>query len=306
MSTRIWSNLFYKSQNVVMLNVKKILLLLATIILFAGYDILYLTPIEDLRIFNIIAEFLFTMMSATLFLFIDSLKGKRFYYLLTIGFYLVFISMFVDVLDQFHTHDELYTALAEKATLLIGFTLVYFGMKNWIIEHALLNKKLETQAFTDELTGLYNRRGLLNKFESMNADAIKNNLAISFIIADLDDFKEYNDTLGHMSGDKFLSNIGRLLLSKMSQKEIIGRWGGEEFAICMLDSDLQKAGKFSEKIRLEVANIKLPAVMNKKSMTISLGVSEKQADESLMDAIKRADRSLYAAKRKGKNQTVTK
>lgn len=287
-----------------MINGKKILLLLVTVILFIGYDILYLEQIENVRVFNIIAEFLFTLMSATLFLFIDGVKGKRFYHLLTFGFYLVFVSMLVDCLDQFHNHNEIYTAIAEKSTLLLGFILVFFGMKAWIVEHALLNKKLETQAFTDELTGLYNRRGLLKKFEAMNESAIKNNLALSIIIADLDDFKEYNDTLGHMSGDNFLANLGRSLLMKMSPCEVIGRWGGEEFAICMLGSDLQQASKFSEQIRADVANIKLPDSMKKACMTISLGVSQKKPDEALMDTIKRADRSLYAAKSKGKNQSI--
>ncbi len=283
-------------------NINKVLLLLVVMIAFTGFDILYLESFDGIRVFNIIAEFLFALMSAILFLSIDTLKGRSFYQHLNVGFFLVFVSMYVDGLDQFHYHGELYTALGEKFPMLIGFTLVFFGVRRWVVAYGQMNTKLEKQVVTDELTGLYNRRGMLQKFEAMSEVAQDNDLPLSFVIADLDDFKEFNDTLGHLAGDKFLREMGASLLAMTSENEIIGRWGGEEFAVCLLDSDLNQALEFAEQMRLAVINMKLPEAMEARYMTLSLGVSQKRHDEPLMDAIKRADRSLYAAKNKGKNQ----
>ncbi|VAW48480.1 diguanylate cyclase/phosphodiesterase (GGDEF & EAL domains) with PAS/PAC sensor(s) [hydrothermal vent metagenome] len=287
-----------------MSNLYKLLLILITIIGFITYDSIYTVPIENVRLYNILVEFSFSLMCAVLFMSISSLKGKSFYNFLCIGFYLVFVSMLVDGLDQFHVHGELYTAIFEKTTLLIGVILVFFGMKAWIVDHGLMNKKLEKMAFTDELTGLFNRRGMLKKFEAMDELSKTNQLTLSFIIADLDDFKVFNDTMGHVSGDAYLADLGQSLLAMANKTTVIGRWGGEEFAVCMLGTDLNQAFEFSEKIRQTVVQIPMPPEMKKQNMTVSLGVSQKMPQEKFMDAIKRADRSLYSAKNQGKNQSV--
>ena len=279
---------------------------LVVIVGFLSYDFIYAVPIENIRLFNIVVELSFSLMCAIMFMSIDSLKGKSFYRFLSVGFFLVFVSMLVDGLDQIHIHGELYTALFEKATLLLGVISIFIGMKAWIVEDAKMNTKLEKQAFTDELTGLYNRRGLLKKFEAMDALSKLNHSKLCFLIADLDDFKVFNDTMGHVSGDGYLADLGQSLLTMADKNIVIGRWGGEEFAVCMLDTDLAEALQFSEKIRQTVLDIPMPPQMNKQHMTVSLGVSQKMPDEPLMDAIKRADRSLYLAKNQGKNQSVAK
>jgi diguanylate cyclase (GGDEF)-like protein len=212
--------------------------------------------------------------------------------------------MLVDGLDQLHLHGEIYTAVWEKTTLLIGFFLVFFGMRTWIADHVEMNKKLETQAYRDELTGLFNRRGMLQKFDAMDEVAKSEHLNMSFIIADLDDFKVFNDTMGHVAGDVYLAKLGRCLLALADKNAVIGRWGGEEFAVCMLDSDINQALELSEKIRNVVSEIPLPKEMNGQFMTVSLGVSQKIPQEKYLDAIKRADRSLYLAKNQGKNKSV--
>ncbi len=293
-------------KKITLINLYKLLLTLVVIIGFLSYDFIYAVPIENIRLFNIVVELSFAFMCAILFLSIDSLKGKSFYRFLSVGFFLVFVSMLVDGLDQIHIHGELYTAVFEKATLLLGVISIFIGMKAWIVEDANMNKKLEKQAFTDELTGLYNRRGLLKKIEAMDVLSKLNQSKLSFLIADLDDFKVFNDTMGHVSGDGYLADLGQSLLTMADKNIVIGRWGGEEFAVCMLDTDLAEALQFSEKIRQTVLDIPMPPQMKKQRMTVSLGVSQKKPDEPLMDAIKRADRSLYLAKNQGKNQSVAK
>ncbi len=277
---------------------------LVTVIGFVTYDLLYAVPIENIRIYNIIVELSFSLMCVVLFMSINSLKDKSFYRFLSVGFFLVFVSMLVDGLDQIHVHGELYTAVFEKTTLLIGVFLVFVGMKAWIVDDALMNEKLEILTLTDELTGLFNRRGMLKKFEGLDELAQKKHLTLSFIIADLDDFKVFNDTMGHVAGDAYLADLGQSLLSMANENTVIGRWGGEEFAICILGGDLNQALDFSEKIRQTVIGISMPLQMKVQNMTMSLGVSQKIEGEHFMDAIKRADRSLYLAKNKGKNQSI--
>lgn len=282
----------------------KIILVITTALAFVLYDFYNLETVQEVRKFNVIIEFSFALLILTLFFSINSLKGKAFYYSLNIGFYLIYVSMLVDGLDQFFYHSEVYTAIFEKSIMIIGFTMIFFGVRGWVDDYAILNKKLEKQAYTDVLTGLYNRRGLLRKFEEMDLRSQQTHKTLSFIIADLDDFKLYNDTMGHIAGDQFLAELGASLYDMVGSNQIIGRWGGEEFAICMLGNDLNESYLFAEKIRKVVANINMPSEMGDKHVTVSLGISQKMPHEPFMNALKRADRSLYTAKEKGKNQSI--
>jgi diguanylate cyclase (GGDEF)-like protein len=288
-----------------MLSFKKAIAIFLTLIVFIGFDVYFLAPNEGIRTFNLIAEFYFALIAAVLFLSVDALKGRRYYNYLNIGFYLAFVSMYIDWLDQLHYHNEVYTAIGEKLTLMISLTLIIIGIRQWIVDFSQLNKVLQKKAMTDELTGLYNRRGLLEKIEIMEQVAMTSNLSLSFVIADLDDFKEYNDAMGHMVGDELLCQLGKSLLLLMNKNEVIGRWGGEEFAICLLGYDVNTAKEFAEKVRLAVQQIALPSVMGNRKLSLSLGVAEHLKHESIMDTIKRADRSLYKAKRNGKNQVFS-
>jgi diguanylate cyclase (GGDEF)-like protein len=287
-----------------MINFKKLMLLLLVVVIFAGHDFLFLERFRDIRFFNIVAEFYFAAMAAILFLSIDVLRGRAYYHYLNLGFFLAFVAMLIDGLDQLHYHGELYTALGEKLTQMISFTLILLGVKNWIVEFSSMNTQLEKLVITDELTGLYNRRGLLQKFADMERIAHSNDLALSFVIADLDDFKEYNDTMGHLAGDELLHSLGQSFRQLTNENQIIGRWGGEEFAIGLLGSDVVAARAFAEQIRQQVLATNLPKSHDGSPLTISLGVAQLLPGEDLMNAIKRADRSLYKAKRSGKNQVV--
>jgi diguanylate cyclase (GGDEF)-like protein len=108
--------------------------------------------------------------------------------------------------------------------------------------------------------------------------------------------------MGHLAGDDLLQSLGQKLKQLTNQNQIIGRWGGEEFAIGLLGSELQEARGFAERIRKVVLSINLPRSQDGALLTISLGVAQLLPDEELMNAIKRADRSLYQAKSNGKNQ----
>lgn len=286
-------------------NITKIVVVLLTVLLAVSFDHTFQEEIHDYRIFNILSEFSMALLAVFLFFAIDPLQDRKFYTYVNIGFYLAFLSMLMDGLDELHIHGELYTALSEKSTLLAAFALIIFGVRQWIAEFAELNNILENQVVTDELTGLFNRRGFLQKVKNMEASSKSQQKTLSFIIADLDDFKAYNDSMGHLEGDELLRHLGQFLKSLMDENKVVGRWGGEEFAFCILDGEIDHVIEFAEKIRAEVSSYLSVEQFGNRNMTFSLGVSQVLPNETIMEAIKRADQSLYVAKHRGKNRVIS-
>jgi diguanylate cyclase len=166
----------------------------------------------------------------------------------------------------------------------------------------LENSKRE--ASTDPLTGLYNRRA----FEAIYNQYVENNRNhddITMIMMDVDKFKVFKDTHGHLVGDQILKFIGQLLKKECKDPVVPVRLGGEEFAVMCPGAKLQQARNIAEKIRVKLASVpftskrtgeKIPAV------TASFGVAQKRSDDSLTNIIERADEALYAAKDAGRNQ----
>ncbi|MEZ5470879.1 MAG: GGDEF domain-containing protein [Marinicella sp.] len=286
-------------------NIAKIIVVVITGVIAATYDHYFLEEITDYRLFNIIAEFSMALLAVFLFLAIDQLHNRKYYQYLNLGFYLAFFSMLMDGLDELHIHNELYTAFSEKLTLVVAFVLIILGIRRWIAEFTALNHNLEKQVITDDLTQLYNRRGFLRTVRNMEIIGQKNGQVISFIIADLDDFKAYNDSMGHLEGDELLRKLGQFLKSLMKENQIVGRWGGEEFAFCILNGELPEVVKLAENIRKAVSDYLKSDQFGGINITFSLGVAQVVPGESFMEAIKRADQSLYVAKNQGKNQVVT-
>ncbi len=287
------------------LNLAKILVVFLTVFVAVTYDHFFLEEITNHRLFNILSEFSMALLALFLFFAIDQLNNRKFYQFLNFGFYLAFFSMLMDGLDELHIHNELYTAWSEKLTLLVAFVLIILGIRQWITEFTELNKSLEKQVITDDLTKLYNRRGFLQNVREMECRGKESGKTISFIIADLDDFKAYNDTMGHLEGDELLRKLGQYLKSLIDKNQIVGRWGGEEFAFCVLNANLSEVVKFAEKVRRGVAEFLTSDQFGGINITFSLGVAQVMEDETIMEAIRRADQSLYVAKNQGKNQVVT-
>ncbi|HCY84323.1 MAG TPA: GGDEF domain-containing protein [Desulfobacteraceae bacterium] len=184
-------------------------------------------------------------------------------------------------------------------------------MDDTITEIDALKKELEgvkRAAKTDMLTGLLNRRGLDEAMARTLDYVNKNQIPLTIIIADIDHFKQVNDTHGHLIGDNVLRMLAKLLKEHIEAKDIAARFGGEEFILILPETALKEAFVLAEKIRL---SLKGRRWINKNTgqpigaITISLGVAEYQAGESLPDLIERADNALYQAKDTGRNKTVT-
>ena len=172
--------------------------------------------------------------------------------------------------------------------------------------------KLQFQATHDEMTGLYNRRHMLEEMERELHTAIRYKVPFSLLLIDLDHFKGVNDTHGHAAGDAVLKRVAAILKSGARASDVVGRWGGEEFLVmlphCDVDDALQAANKWLDSLREEPVQIDHGKSIH---VTFSAGISMlKEADASdsidkVIDALlARADERLYAAKDAGRECVV--
>ncbi len=162
-------------------------------------------------------------------------------------------------------------------------------------------KKIRDMAFTDELTGLPNRRSLLDLLDFELKRARRFYTPLSIALLDLDDFKQINDRYGHLIGDEVLKEMARVLRSCLRSTDIVGRFGGEEFMIIMPATSFKTAVKVMERVREAVEHTFFEPVG---SVSISIGVTELREEDSAQDLITRADENLYKAKREGKNRVI--
>lgn len=163
------------------------------------------------------------------------------------------------------------------------------------------------QATVDSLTNLHNRRGFdraLNRaIESVKAGE----KTFCLVILDIDHFKTVNDSHGHLVGDKVLKGISRQLFRQMRGNDFLSRYGGEEFAILLLDTPITSAFTVAENIRKSIGNLRLKHTktgVQIGKVTISIGVACFRVEESGEDVIQRCDKALYRAKSLGRDRTV--
>ena len=162
----------------------------------------------------------------------------------------------------------------------------------------LLVKKLYFAAIKDPLTGLFNRIYFYEMLAYEVMRARRYQASLSLIMIDVDDFKAVNDTWGHLEGDKVLVELSDILKSHVRAADIICRWGGEEFAIILPETDADGAYKLSERIRKAIESMH-----SSNKVTICAGVSAIKDEMDIDRLIASADKALYQAKR-NKNSVV--
>lgn len=166
------------------------------------------------------------------------------------------------------------------------------------------HKKLEYLASNDTLTDLPNRRSFDKKFAQFFLLQKRNSHPISLLFFDLDDFKQINDTLGHQSGDKVLKRIAGILKENIRQTDLVARWGGEEFIVAFIDSDVEKTKAIAEKLRKHIEEDALLHQITKQSVTASFGLTGVKEGDTTDTLLKRVDEALYEAKESGKNRII--
>jgi diguanylate cyclase (GGDEF)-like protein len=169
-----------------------------------------------------------------------------------------------------------------------------------LIENQKLENVLE-RAVADSLTGLYDHDTLFSLLDNELARSIRHNHPLSFILMDLDDFKQVNDTYGHQKGDDVLIRLSRILEKTIRVIDTAGRYGGEEFAVILPETAKAAAIQTADRIRMAVQS----AFLDDLQITISMGISAWPDDGSTTESlVKHADESLYKAKENGKNCIV--
>jgi len=213
------------------------------------------------------------------------------------------------------TYMELFKLISMQA--LISFFVVIYVQTNRQYQDVIskqskalqvANKNLEAlfkdkeiEASTDHLTGLNNRAALITQLEYLYARYKRQKEIFSFIIMDVDKFKDINDTYGHQKGDKVLKEIAKLSLECIREVDTSARYGGEEFVILLPQTNAVAATHIAERLR---KSLEEKIVIEGKGVTASFGVIEVEENMSIDELISRADKALYEAKESGRNRVV--
>ncbi|MCF6138836.1 diguanylate cyclase [Pseudalkalibacillus berkeleyi] len=206
-----------------------------------------------------------------------------------------FITLVLSLVLSFLMEVQVYIGLLLFTTLGVLLSLAFRQYFN-------LYQKVSEKANRDQLTGLYNHGCFKELLEEKVQDAIDSHQPISMAIIDIDDFKKFNDTFGHLEGDKLLKNVGTLIQDSADQKDIVARYGGEEFVILMPNTSEDLAFKRLNTLRKKMNDTYYEGVevFPYGCLSFSGGVFQYKEGTSA-DFLHKTDLAMYLAKRKGKN-----
>ena len=200
-----------------------------------------------------------------------------------------------DPFEGFNSLGQLYIS-----TLSLIVVLFFLSkLKDRLRESQIVAERMKVLAQRDVLTGLLNRRHLVHVLEQEMENSQRYGPPLSFMVFDLDDFKWFNDTLGHDAGDSMLLEIARLVESLLRANDHFGRWGGEEFAIVAPQTSLEAAQQLADRLRVGIEHRSLGLA---RPLSASFGIAEYCPGDSTSTLFKRADMALYHAKKRGKNR----
>jgi len=173
------------------------------------------------------------------------------------------------------------------------------------LKRAHLYKEVQELTITDSLTQIFSRRHFLERLEEEIRRSKKLKLNLSFLMIDIDRFKDFNDRYGHLVGDAILREIAKLIKETIRQIDFIGRFGGEELCITLAETDKEQARFAAERIREIIDLSRIKAYDEELKVTVSIGVSTFPIDaENWKILIENADKALYAAKQSGRNKVM--
>jgi diguanylate cyclase (GGDEF)-like protein len=166
--------------------------------------------------------------------------------------------------------------------------------------------RLEELSITDGLSGLYNYRYLIKSLESELKRAIRYRTKLSLLLMDIDYFKNFNDTYGHLCGDYVIKTVGKILKSKVRATDVVARYGGDELAVMVIESDTKSALEVAGKLKQEIESYAFQWQTKQLSINLSIGlaIAPARGIQEVSDLVEAADRALYQAKRSGRNAVV--
>jgi len=163
-------------------------------------------------------------------------------------------------------------------------------------------EKIQEMAIRDELTGLYNRRHVMELLDYEKNRSSRGDGIFCLAMLDIDHFKNVNDMYGHLAGDTVLRAVATMIKKTLRNTEFCGRYGGEEFLIILTQTNIKGALIFAERVRANIENILFPDLGPDFKVTVTIGLSEYRIREAVEKIISRADEALYRAKKGGRNR----
>ena len=231
----------------------------------------------------------------------------------------------VNVAHGFHKDDLFFlTSLSAPIALAIENALLYARSRraeerlqkasddlekevmNRTSELKKANDNLEQLSITDGLSGLYNYRYLIHSIESELRRAIRYHRTIALLLMDIDYFKNLNDSYGHRCGDYVIKTVGKLLKSNVRATDVVARYGGDELAVMLIETNAKSALEVVEKLKLEIGSHVFQWQTKELSVKVSIGLATAPAPgiQEASHLVEAADRALYQAKRAGRNTVV--
>lgn len=198
--------------------------------------------------------------------------------------------------------DWSYSAKVDEDPELLERALAFAGVCGQTM-HALhlkrLGRRSAQEARIDGLTGLLNRRAALDQLEREIQRQRRREQPMAVMMLDLDHFKDTNDKYGHLTGDRVLASVGRVMKETLRSSDVAGRYGGEEFIVVQFDTTIEEATVVAARIykAVEEAGEELSV-----PITISIGLTDLRSDDSVESLLRRADQALYASKHRGRNR----
>lgn len=258
----------------------------------------YFFELKYINYYNIVLELTIALGAVFLLYSIQAYKKFIFYKALNLGFFILFVSFFVDAIDQIFIHGIFYTVFMEKISLIIAAIFIYIGSKQWMTNYKNIS-------LTDELTQIPNRKHTRELINQEITSCINDSSVFCLMIIDIDFFKRKNDEFGHYFGDLALFHFAQFLINKKPQDSILGRWGGEEFVLALKNTTKQQALVIAEKMRKKITNNTFLIEGQEIQLTASFGVSEFSYPEyDFKKLFVKADKALYKAKNSGRNKVM--
>ncbi|PMP91971.1 MAG: GGDEF domain-containing protein [Hydrogenobaculum sp.] len=177
-------------------------------------------------------------------------------------------------------------------------------IKNLVNELQKDKEKFQDMAYKDALTGIYNRRFFFEQVSILIEQAKRTDTPTCIVMYDIDNFKKVNDTYGHDMGDVVLKDFANIIMNSIRKSDIPARLGGEEFAVCLYNADIENGFNVADKIRQNFENSTHTLNEITIKCTCSGGIYQIQKEDDLDSALKKADEALYVAKRTTKNRIV--
>ncbi|WP_041054707.1 GGDEF domain-containing protein [Vibrio owensii] len=259
------------------------------------------------RAISVSVHVAFTQLLACVAIFEGKAKDNT---LPKIGMILVFffssITMLVRVVLVFHDRELDHYLLGGWVHQTPYFAYMFLAMATsfnliWLV-NGRLTGSIKEMAIKDNLTSLYNRRGMDKVLSEMSLSKTGDYKNLVALMCDIDHFKSINDNFGHILGDEVIVSVSRQIRQQIRSSDIAIRYGGEEFLILLPNISLKDATIIAERVRKAV--LEIPLTNDIPSTSISIGVSELEQGEDLKSLISRSDIALYDAKKKGRNRVV--